>query len=109
MEKIMAKYNRIKVGDIYKGQVSEDGVKKPDYLKLSTNQLSRDALVNALTTAGDKGVVLNLHTKAEQLASLNDAEAAGKIKGEWIASKRERLTSIPDFIRFELILVQKQD
>ena len=88
----MAKNKRLRIGSIYKGK---DG--KPDYIKLNMD-------VN-LT----KNTYLSLESKQSQLTGLDQAEADGKISAENAAKARERIQSIPDFVRFELVLVKPSE
>jgi hypothetical protein len=84
----MAKYKRTQVGSVCKAK--EDG--KPDYIKM------RD------------GKVYRLESAKQQLASLEDAVAQGKLDGEVAEKVRERINKIPSFVRFEIIeLVENKE
>lgn len=76
---------RIKVGSLLKAR---DG--KGVYFKAS-----QDFVVK-------KDQFLNVATKKEQLASLEDAVKEGKIKAENAEKVRERIETIPDFVFAEV-------
>lgn len=101
----MAKYSRKTVGSIVKSK--EEG--KPDYIKLRGD--TSEALIKALLKVQDpkKGLMLNLESKKFQMDSLNSAIEAGKLKGEGATKAMERVTNIPDWVRFEIVLVEKND
>lgn len=86
----MAKTKRQTIGSVYKGK---DG--RPDYIKVS-----RDVSLK-------KGTYLNLESKAAQLASIESALDEGRVSEETANKVRERLESIPDYVRFEIVQVEK--
>jgi hypothetical protein len=88
----MAKYKRTVIGSIIKNKDS----KKGDYLKVNGAHVLTD------------GQYLNLESKASQLASLDEAIAAGKISGDNANAAKERINKIPDFVRFQVVAVSKE-
>ena len=99
----MAKYNRKTVGTVLKSKDSGKG----DYIKLDSYH--KESLLKAVAGMEDKkGLCLSLESKASQLKSLNEAETSGKISGENAAKARERIEKIPDFVRFEIILLEEK-
>lgn len=88
----MAKYKRTVVGSIIKNK----DAKKGDYLKVTGTHVLKN------------GQYLNLESKASQLASLDSAVADGKISGDNAAAARERISKIPDFVRFQVVAVEKE-
>lgn len=87
----MAKSKRKLVGSIVKGKEG-----KPDYIKVRGTHVLND------------GQFLNLESKAQQLASLEAAVAAKKLPEEVAKGVRERINKIPDFVRFEIIAIEKE-
>lgn len=97
----MAKWSRTKVGEVVKGKVDTDQEgnvisRKPDYIKIYQDVTLR------------KGQFLNLETVADQKKSAEEANKAGKLVGENFEKVMGRLNKIPDFIRFEIVLVNKE-
>lgn len=90
------------VGSILKSK--ETG--KPDYLKLRADM--KDTLLKAVAGMGEKGLALRLESKKQQLESLEGAVAAGKLSGDNAEKARERINKIPDFVRFEVILLEEK-
>lgn len=88
----MAKFKRLTVGSVVKGR---DG--KPDYI-----QMSQDVVLK-------KGEYLNLESKSSQMRSVESAIKDGKLSQEVGESILEKLGKIPDFVRFQIIKVEKQD
>lgn len=98
----MAKYSRYTVGSICKPK--DTG--KSDYIHLRTDPKSKEMLLKALANSGeDKGLYLNLESKRAQLESLQEARTAGKLKEEHADKALERINKIPDYVRFEIILL----
>jgi hypothetical protein len=104
----MAKYKRQKVGSIIKGrqEEGEDGkplfkdgkpVMKPDSFKVFGNHSLLD------------GTYLNLESKDQQLKNLAKGKASGKLSGELLTKIEERINKIPDFVRFEVYKVDKNE
>lgn len=87
----MAKLKRKLIGSVVKGK---DG--KPDYIKVRGAHVLKD------------GQYLNLESKTKQLESLNEAEKAKKISSELAAKIRERISRIPDFVRFEVVTLEEE-
>lgn len=106
----MAKWNRMVVGSVYKSKPGKDGSTPPDYVKLRGDAKVRDALAKALLSADpEKGLNLKLESKKFQLDSLDQAEADGKLSADIAGKVRERLNKIPDYVRFEMVLLTKED
>jgi hypothetical protein len=93
----MAKSKRKLIGSIVKGKAGKPGEpSKPDYIKVRGEHVLKD------------GQFLNLESKAQQLASLEAAVAAKKLSEEVASGIRERINKIPDFVRFEIIAIEKE-
>lgn len=88
----MAKMNRRVIGSVVKSK--EAG--KPDYIKI------RDDL------ALRKGQTLRLESQKFQLESLLGAVQAGKVSQEMGEKIKERIDRIPDFVRFEIVLLEER-
>jgi hypothetical protein len=97
----MAKLKRVTVGSVLKSKEAGKG----DYLKFSSH--TKDALLNAVAKMGEKGLNLRLESKKYQLDSLEQVEKDGKIGADSAAKARERINKIPEFVRFEVILLQE--
>lgn len=76
----MSKKRRNVVGSVLK---AKDG--GPDYIKM------RD------------GKIYRLESQKQQLASLEDAVAKGKLSPEIAEKAKERIDKIPPFVRFEIV------
>jgi hypothetical protein len=99
-----AKWKRYSVGSICKSQDAA----KPDYLKLRGGETAKK-LASVLANANDKkGVTLALESKKQQLASLERNVEAGKINGDFAETVRSRIEKIPDYVRFEVVLIEKE-
>lgn len=85
------KFKRVVVGSICKSKDPE----KPDYIKM------RDDVVLK------KNQTLRLESKKFQLASLESAVSAGKIGGEVAEKVKERINSLPEWIRFEVVMLEE--
>lgn len=98
---------RIKVGSVNKGKVDEKTKKaKADYIQMNPFQVK--ALREVLAGLGkDDSLYINLESKASQLASLDAAVANGKLDEEYAEKQKGFVEKIPDFVRFELIVVSK--
>lgn len=84
----MAK-RKVFIGDIVKGKKDEaTGVTKPDYLKVRGDHTLRD------------GQYLNLESKKQQLDSLNEAVAKGRLSAEVAEEIKAKIEKTPDFVRF---------
>jgi len=56
------------------------------------------------------GKSYNLESKAQQLASLDEAVAAGRLDEEYAETRKEAINNIPDFVRFQITsLVKNED
>lgn len=104
----MAKYKRTVIGSLCKGQQEKDSngnplfdkagkpVLKPDYIKINTDiTLKKDDF-------------LNLESKKSQLESLDAAMKSGKLSEEVGLEIRAKVENIPDFVRFQVVRVEKQ-
>ncbi len=109
------KYKRVDVGSICVPS-EETKRKNPDamdYIKL--NPRAAKDLIEALESAGDKGLFLNLETRSSKLASLENAVENGKLSEEHASPARERIENTPwynpetkeGFVRFSVVLVNK--
>jgi hypothetical protein len=98
----MAKSKRTVVGSVCK---SKDAG-KPDYLVLRGN--TAEDLARVLMKADkSKGVSLKLESKKFQMDSLDQAVSSGKLSGDLAEKiKSERIAKIPDWVRFEVVLVE---
>lgn len=83
-------YKRTTIGSIVKGKEG-----KPDYVKIS-----KDVTLK-------QGDFLNLESKASQLKSVNEAVQSGKLSGEVAESIIENIEKIPDFVRFQIVRIEK--
>lgn len=86
----MAKTKRIEVGSVVKGR---DG--KPDYIKVNQDVMLK------------KGQFLNLESKKDRLASLNEAVTNGKLSAEIADKIIENVEKTPDFVRFTISYIEK--
>lgn len=87
----MSKYTRRQIGSVIKAK--EAG--KSDYIKIRDDVSLK------------KGDTLQLESAQSQLASLEKAVSEGKLSEEIAQKVRERVQKIPDFVRFEIIQVNK--
>lgn len=85
------KWKRTVVGAVLK---DKDDPKK-SYIKFN-----KDVTFN-------KGDSLNLESKEDQLKSLEDAIAKGLLNAEVGEQIRERINGIKDFVRFEMIKLER--
>lgn len=107
----MAKWNRTVVGSILKGKVQDDGTVSSDYLKIKADAKYGKVLLDALKRAqdGNKDLIVNLESAKSQLADIEKSVASGRLGEEMAAKIRERIAKVPDYVRFELVLLQKLD
>jgi hypothetical protein len=98
---LAGKYNRVNVGSVIKNKDKE----QLDYIKI--NPKAKEALINALQNMGEGGLYLNLESKESQLAGIELAVENNKLSPENAAKARERVEQMPDFVRFQIVLVQK--
>lgn len=98
---------RIKVGSVNKGKVDPaTGKPKPDYIQLNPFQVN--ALKGVLNNLGkDETLYINLESKVAQLASLDNAVANGKLDEAYAEKQKGFLEKMPEFVRFELIVLDK--
>lgn len=89
----MAKWKRTNVGSVCKD--SKDKTKS--YIKFS-----RDVEFK-------KGDIINLESADEQMASLQEAVVGGKISEDFAQKIKERIEKIPDWVRFELVHISKNE
>ena len=100
----MANYKRLDVGSVVKADREKDP-NAMDYIKI--NSRAKEALINALQNMGEKGLYLNLESKESKLVSIENAVENNKLSPENAAKARERAEAMPDFVRFNIVLVQK--
>lgn len=87
------KYKRTVVGSVVKNRDTS----KPDYIQIGTD------------VALKKGTYLNLESKAFQLQSVASILETGKMSPENAEKAKERINKIPDFVRFQIVLVEKSE
>lgn len=85
------KFKRKVIGSVCKSQEPS----RPDYIKI------RDDVVLK------KGVILRLESKAFQLKSMESAVESGKLPEATGDAIRERLDKIPEWVRFEVVLLEE--
>ena len=85
----MAK-KRTVVGSVVKSK--ESG--QPDYIKIKS-----DVTLKA-------GQILNLDSKERQLSSVDTAIKNGKLSEDMGLEIKERISKMPDFVRFEIVMLQ---
>lgn len=88
----MAKQKRVIVGSIVKNKDSS----KPDYIKMD-----KDVVLK-------KGQYLNLESKKFQIEKLEAAGQAGKLSEDLVEKMKANLEKIPDFVRFQIVLLEQQ-
>lgn len=88
----MAKQKRVIVGSIIKNKDNT----KPDYIKMD-----KDVVLK-------KGQYLNLESKKLQIEKLEAAGKAGKLSEDLVEKMRANLEKIPDFVRFQIVLLEQQ-
>lgn len=87
----MAKTTRKVIGSVCKGREN-----KPPYIKI------RDGI------SLKKDQIVRLESKKVQLESLEGAVSAGKISPDLGEKIKERIENIPEFVLFELVLLEQQ-
>lgn len=55
------------------------------------------------------GKTYNLESKEQQLASLDDAVSAGRLDAEYAETRKEAINNIPDFVRFQITSLAKNE
>lgn len=104
----MAKWKRTVVGNVCKGKKDEEtGVVGPTYIQISKFQVP--LLIEALKNNGDKDFYINLESKEAQQESFEKAVKAGKLSGEAQDAIQDRINKIPDFVRFQMVRLDKQE
>jgi hypothetical protein len=99
----MAKWKRNTVGSVMKGREAGDS----DYVKLRGDM--KDVLLQAIAKMdAQKGLALNLESKKSRLEGLEEAVRNSKMSAENAEKARERINKMPDFVRFEIVLVEKE-
>lgn len=93
-------YKRLNVGSVVKGK---DG--KMDYIKLNPNAVKD--FVEVLQNTDPNKLFLNLESVESQLENLDNAVENGKLSPEKAAEARKRIEATPEFVRFQIVLVQK--
>lgn len=88
----MAKTKRVSVGSVLKGK---EGA--PDYIKIRTSVTLKE------------GQVLNLQSAKQQREGVEKALKDGKMSEELAKKILERIDKIPDFVRFEVVLLTNED
>lgn len=88
----MSKYKRMVVGDVVKGKEG-----KPDYIKVSNDVVLK------------KGDFLNLESKSMQLKNIKQAVKDGKLSSDVAEGIMEKINKIPDFVRFNIVKIERQD
>lgn len=84
-------YQRIKVGSVLKSKTEGES----DYIKIDTEIVLK------------KGDTLSLESKKSKLASLEKNVENGKLSGEVADKIREGIEKMPNFVRFEIIKVNR--
>lgn len=85
------KFKRRVVGSVMKSKETT----KPDYIKIKEN----------ITLA--EGQTLSLESKKFQLERLETAFTEGKLTEEMYGQIRARLEKTPDFVRFDIVLLER--
>lgn len=89
----MAKSKRVVIGSVIKSK--DKG--KPDYVKIRGDHALKD------------GQTLRLESKQSQLDSVEAAFAAGKLSDSAAQMIRERINKMPDFVRFEIVSLERME
>lgn len=84
-------YKRLKIGAVLK---SKDTT-QPDYIKIDQDITLK------------KGDILNLESKKSRLAQVEKSLAEGKLTEEVADKIKEEIDRIPEFIRFQIVKVNK--
>lgn len=88
----MTKWKRTVVGSVLKSKEANE----PDYVKISGDITLK------------KGQTLKLESKKARLATLSELVQAGKISQDMYDDMRVKTEARPDFVRFDIVLVEKQ-
>lgn len=89
----MAKLSRRVIGSVVKAK--DTG--KPDYIKVRDDVSLK------------KGQIVRLESPKFQLESLVSAMQAGKVSEDLGEKIKERIEKIPNFVRFELVLLEERN
>jgi hypothetical protein len=93
---------RLKVGSVNKSKDKS----KADYIQMTPFEVK--AFKTFLSKVGPEDkVFINLESKAAQLASLDAAVESGKLDAAYAEKQKGYVSNIPDFVRFELIILDK--
>lgn len=87
----MSKYTRRTVGSVIKSK--NEG--EMDYIKIRDDVTFK------------KGDILQLESVKSKLASLEKAVSSGKLSEEVAEKVREQVSKTPDFVRFDIVQVNK--
>lgn len=90
---MMAKWSRKIVGSI----VKDKDPTKPDYVKINEDIVLK------------KGQCLNLESKKSQIASIGEAVKAGRMTSETAAAILENVNKMPEFVRFNIVRITKEE
>ena len=80
---------------------------KTDRAYVKLGPYNAQELAKALS--GSKGVILNLQTRDEQIASLQKAMASGKLSEDLATKKIESLEKYKDSVKYDLVLKIDQE
>ena len=89
----MAKWQRLNIGDV----LADKEDKSKSYIKINNDVTLK---------AGD---YLNLESKKDQLDGITKAFEMGKVSEEVFESAKNRIEKIPDFVRFSIVKLTKND
>lgn len=118
----MAKKQRTVIASIYKGQQKKDKdgnyiaddngkpVFESDYMKFRCDDQQVlgtfiNALENAAKLGAKKGLSVQLQSKKSQLDGIAGALKVGSMTQDTHDYVAERINSIPDYVRFEVVLL----
>ena len=93
----MAKYKRTVIGSVLKSKTAGE----PDYIKIRADLKSNLVL--------KPGTNVRLESASFQLKSVQAAMKDGKLSEDLGKQIEERIGKIPDFVRFELVLLEKNE
>lgn len=112
----MAKTKRVRIGSVVKGKQEVDAkgnlvfttdgkpVMKRDSIKINLRDKEGKPTSYVLTD----GQYLNLESKADQLKDLEFLITSGKINEDTAKYLKEKVNKIPDFVRFEIVAIEKK-
>ena len=103
-KKMASKFKRVGVGSVLKSKTKGE----PDYIVLKG--MAFDALKNAMAKADkEKGLSLKLESKQFKLDTIAKLIDDGKIDEEYGEKLLDNAEKMPDFVRFEIVLLNKED